>query len=238
MNKTPAETREFMKTFPSLVKGTEDEVIICVPFVDLADAIEFAKGTNVKVGAQNIHFEEKGAFTGEISPKMLKEIGTEYVIIGHSERRQYYAETDESVNKKIKAALNHELKPIVCVGETLEQREAGITKDFVTTQVKNAFEGLEKEDAKKIIIAYEPIWAIGTGKTASKEDANEVCGWIREEIRSLYGDIADEIIIQYGGSVKSSNAKELFSMPDIDGGLVGGASLDAEDFSKIVNYTE
>lgn len=238
MNKTPVETREFMKTFPSLVKDTEDEVIICVPFVDLADAIELAKGTNVKVGAQNVHFEEKGAFTGEISPKMLKEIGTEYVIIGHSERRQYYAETDESVNKKIKAALNHELKPIVCVGETLEQREAGITKDFVTTQVKNAFEGLEKEDAKKIIIAYEPIWAIGTGKTASKEDANEVCCWIREEIRSLYGDIADEIIIQYGGSVKSSNAKELFSMPDIDGGLVGGASLDAEDFSKIVNYTK
>lgn len=238
MNKTPVETREFMKTFPSLVKDTEDEVIICVPFVDLADAIELAKGTNVKVGAQNVHFEEKGAFTGEISPKMLKEIGTEYVIIGHSERRQYYAETDESVNKKIKAALNHDLKPIVCVGETLEQRETGITKDFVTTQVKNAFEGLEKEDAKKIIIAYEPIWAIGTGKTASKEDANEVCSWIREEIRSLYGDIADEIIIQYGGSVKSSNAKELFSMPDIDGGLVGGASLDAEDFSKIVNYTK
>ncbi len=238
MNKTPAETREFMKTFPSLVKDTEDEVIICVPFVDLADAIELAKGTNVKVGAQNIHFEEKGAFTGEISPKMLKEIGTEYVIIGHSERRQYYAETDESVNKKIKATLNHDLKPIVCVGETLEQREAGITKDFVTTQVKNAFEGLEKEEVKKIIIAYEPIWAIGTGKTASKEDANEVCSWIREEIRSLYGDIADEIIIQYGGSVKSSNAKELFSMPDIDGGLVGGASLDAEDFSKIVNYTK
>lgn len=238
MNKTPAETKEFMKIFPSLVKDTEDEVVICVPFVDLADAIELAKGTNVKVGAQNVHFEEKGAFTGEISPKMLKEIGTEYVIIGHSERRQYYAETDESVNKKIKAALNHELKPIVCVGETLEQRETGITKDFVTTQVKNAFEDLEKEDAKKIIIAYEPIWAIGTGKTASKEDANEVCSWIREEIRSLYGDIADEIIIQYGGSVKSSNAKELFSMPDIDGGLVGGASLDAEDFSKIVNYTK
>ena len=238
MNKTPAETKEFMKTFPSLVKDTEDEVVICVPFVDLADAIELAKGTNVKVGAQNIHFEEKGAFTGEISPKMLKEIGTEYVIIGHSERRQYYAETDESVNKKIKATLNHDLKPIVCVGETLEQREAGITKDFVTTQVKNAFEGLEKEEVKKIIIAYEPIWAIGTGKTASKEDANEVCSWIREEIRSLYGDIADEIIIQYGGSVKSSNAKELFSMPDIDGGLVGGASLDAEDFSKIVNYTK
>lgn len=238
MNKTPVETREFMKTFPSLVKDTEDEVIICVPFVDLADAIELAKGTNVKVGAQNVHFEEKGAFTGEISPKMLKEIGTEYVIIGHSERRQYYAETDESVNKKIKAALNHDLKPIVCVGETLSQREAGVTKDFVTTQTRLALEGLTEEQVKNTIIAYEPIWAIGTGKTASKEDANEVCSWIREEIRSLYGDIADEIIIQYGGSVKSSNAKELFSMPDIDGGLVGGASLDAEDFSKIVNYTK
>ena len=238
MNKTPVETREFMKTFPSLVKDTEDEVIICVPFVDLADAIELAKGTNVKVGAQNVHFEEKGAFTGEVSPKMLQDIGVEYVIIGHSERREYYNETDESVNKKIKAAFSHNLKPIVCVGETLSQREAGVTKDFVTTQTRLALEGLTEEQVKNTIIAYEPIWAIGTGKTASKEDANEVCSWIREEIRSLYGDIADEIIIQYGGSVKSSNAKELFSMPDIDGGLVGGASLDAEDFSKIVNYTK
>ena len=199
---------------------------------------QLTKGTNVRIGAQNVHFEEKGAFTGEVSPKMLQDIGVEYVIIGHSERREYYNETDESVNKKIKAAFSHNLKPIVCVGETLSQREAGVTKDFVTTQTRLALEGLTEEQVKNTIIAYEPIWAIGTGKTASKEDANEVCSWIREEIRSLYADIADEIIIQYGGSVKSSNAKELFSMPDIDGGLVGGASLDAEDFSKIVNYTK
>ena len=238
MNKSPLETEEFMKSFPSLVKDTENEVILCVPYVDLFIAMKMAKGTNVKIGAQNVHFEEKGAFTGEVSPKMLQDIGVEYVIIGHSERREYYNETDESVNKKIKSAFAHNLKPIVCVGETLEQREQGITKDFVTTQVRNAFYGLSSDEAKSIIIAYEPIWAIGTGKTASKEDANEVCKWIRDEIRSLYGSIADEIIIQYGGSVKSSNAKELFSMPDIDGGLVGGASLDAEDFSKIVNYTK
>lgn len=238
MNKSPLETEEFMKSFPSLVKDTENEVILCVPYVDLFIAMKMAKGTNVKIGAQNVHFEEKGAFTGEVSPKMLQDIGVEYVIIGHSERREYYNETDESVNKKIKAAFSHNLKPIVCVGETLSQREAGVTKDFVTTQTRLALEGLTEEQVKNTIIAYEPIWAIGTGKTASKEDANEVCSWIREEIRSLYGDIADEIIIQYGGSVKSSNAKELFSMPDIDGGLVGGASLDAEDFSKIVNYTK
>ena len=235
MNKSPLETEEFMKSFPSLVKDTENEVILCVPYVDLFIAMKMAKGTNVKIGAQNVHFEEKGAFTGEVSPKMLQDIGVEYVIIGHSERREYYNETDESVNKKIKAAFSHNLKPIVCVGETLSQREAGVTKDFVTTQTRLALEGLTEEQVKN---AYEPIWAIGTGKTASKEDANEVCSWIREEIRSLYADIADEIIIQYGGSVKSSNAKELFSMPDIDGGLVGGASLDAEDFSKIVNYTK
>lgn len=238
MNKSPLETEEFMKSFPSLVKDTENEVILCVPYVDLFIAMKMAKGTNVKIGAQNVHFEEKGAFTGEVSPKMLQDIGVEYVIIGHSERREYYNETDESVNKKIKAAFSHNLKPIVCVGETLSQREAGVTKDFVTTQTRLALEGLTEEQVKNTIIAYEPIWAIGTGKTASKEDANEVCSWIREEIRSLYADIADEIIIQYGGSVKSSNAKELFSMPDIDGGLVGGASLDAEDFSKIVNYTK
>ena len=238
MNKSPLETEEFMKSFPSLVKDTENEVILCVPYVDLFIAMKMAKGTNVKIGAQNVHFEDKGAFTGEVSPKMLEDIGVEYVIIGHSERREYYNETDESVNKKIKAAFSHNLKPIVCVGETLSQREAGVTKDFVTTQTRLALEGLTEEQVKNTIIAYEPIWAIGTGKTASSEDANEVCKWIRDEIRSLYGSIADEIIIQYGGSVKSSNAKELFSMPDIDGGLVGGASLDAEDFSKIVNYTK
>ena len=237
MNKSPSDVVDFMSTFPELVKDTENEVILCVPFIDLMEAIKLANGTNVKIGAQNVHFKDNGAYTGEVSPKMLKDIGVQYVIIGHSERRQYYNETDESVNLKLKAALAHGLKPIVCVGETLEQREAGITKEFVTNQVKLALKDIEKDKLKNIIIAYEPIWAIGTGKTASSEDANEVCKWIRDEIRNLHGSVADDIIIQYGGSVKSTNAKELFEMSDIDGGLVGGASLEPDEFSKIVNYT-
>jgi triosephosphate isomerase len=238
MNKSPVDVEMFMKKFPILVKDSDAEVVLCVPYVDLKTAIDLASGTNVKIGAQNMHYEEKGAFTGEISPKMLKDIGVEYVIIGHSERREYYNETDESVNKKLKAAFQYGLKPILCVGETLSQREDGITKSFVTTQVEKALEGLSNEQVSSMIIAYEPIWAIGTGKTASKEDANEVCGWIREKVRELYGDVADAIIIQYGGSVKSSNAKDLFGMSDIDGGLVGGASLDPEEFAKIVNYNK
>ena len=236
MNKSPKDVEEFMEKFPSLVSDTENEVILCVPFIDLCKAVKLSKGTNVKIGAQNMHFKDSGAYTGEISPKMFNDLNVEYVIIGHSERREYFNETDETVNLKIKAALTHDLKPIVCVGETLEQREAGITKDFVTGQVRNALKEITEDELKKIIIAYEPIWAIGTGKTASKEDANEVCKWIREELRALYGDVADEIIIQYGGSVKSSNAKDLFEMSDIDGGLVGGASLEPEEFSKIVKY--
>ncbi len=236
MNKSPKDVEEFMEKFPGLVSDTENEVILCVPFIDLCKAVKLSKGTNVKIGAQNMHFKDNGAYTGEISPKMLNDLNVEYVIIGHSERREYFNETDETVNLKIKAALTHDLKPIVCVGETLEQREAGITKDFVTGQVRNALKEITEDELKKIIIAYEPIWAIGTGKTASKEDANEVCKWIREELRALYGDVADEIIIQYGGSVKSSNAKDLFEMSDIDGGLVGGASLEPEEFSKIVKY--
>ena len=238
MNKSPVDVEMFMKKFPILVKDSDAEVVLCVPYVDLKTAIDLASGTNVKIGAQNMHYEEKGAFTGEISPKMLKDIGVEYVIIGHSERREYYNETDESVNKKLKAAFQYGLKPILCVGETLSQREDGITKVFVTTQVEKALEGLSNEQVSSMIIAYEPIWAIGTGKTASKEDANEVCGWIREKVRELYGDVADAIIIQYGGSAKSSNAKDLFGMSDIDGGLVGGASLDSEEFAKIVNYNK
>lgn len=238
MNKSPVDVEMFIKKFPILVKDSDAEVVLCVPYVDLKTAIDLASGTNVKIGAQNMHYEEKGAFTGEISPKMLKDIGVEYVIIGHSERREYYNETDESVNKKLKAAFQYGLKPILCVGETLSQREDGITKSFVTTQVEKALEGLSNEQVSSMIIAYEPIWAIGTGKTASKEDANEVCGWIREKVRELYGDVADAIIIQYGGSVKSSNAKDLFGMSDIDGGLVGGASLDPEEFAKIVNYNK
>ena len=232
MNKSPKDVEEFMERFPGLVSDTENEVILCVPFIDLCKAVKLSKGTNVKIGAQNMHFKDSGAYTGEISPKMLNDLNVEYVIIGHSERREYFNETDETVNLKIKAALTHDLKPIVCVGETLEQREAGITKEFVTGQVRNALKEITEDELKKIIIAYEPIWAIGTGKTASKEDANEVCKWIRE----LYGDVADEIIIQYGGSVKSSKAKDLFEMSDIDGGLVGGASLEPEEFSKIVKY--
>ncbi len=237
MNMLPNEAMACIEQLASLVKDTENEVILCVPYTDLFYSLLTAQGTNIKIGAQNMHFEEKGAFTGEVSGPMLKCIGVEYVIIGHSERRQYFAETDETVNKKIKAALANELKPIVCVGETLEQRESGKAEEVFTTQTRKAFEGLSAEDAKKVIIAYEPIWAIGTGKTATSEDANNSVKAIRNEIRNLYGDeVADEIIIQYGGSVKSSNAKELFTTSDIDGGLVGGASLKADEFAKIVNY--
>ena len=237
MNMLPNEAMACIEALAPAVKDTENEVILCVPYTDLFYSLLTAQGTNIKIGAQNMHFEENGAFTGEVSGPMLKCIGVEYVIIGHSERRQYFAETDETVNKKIKAALVNELKPIVCVGETLEQRESGKAEEVFTTQTRKAFEGLSAEDAKKVIIAYEPIWAIGTGKTATSEDANNSVKAIRNEIRSLYGDeVADEIIIQYGGSVKSSNAKELFTTSDIDGGLVGGASLKAEEFAKIVNY--
>lgn len=236
MNKTPTETAEFIENIKGLVKDTKHDIILCVPFVDLITALDLTKDSNIKIGAQNVHYKESGAYTGEISAKMLKSMGVEYVIIGHSERRAYYNETDESVNLKIKASLENGLKPIVCVGESLKQREAGVTKDFVTSQIDNALKDIEVDALKNIIIAYEPIWAIGTGKTASSEDANEVCKWIRDEIRSKYGNVAEEIIIQYGGSVKSGNCNELFSMSDIDGGLVGGASLEIEEFSKIINY--
>ena len=196
-----------------------------------------AQGTNIKIGAQNMHWEEKGAYTGEVSGKMLKSIQVEYVIIGHSERRQYFAETDETVNKKIKAALQNELKPIVCVGETLEQREAGEAQNIIKTQTKLALAGLSKQQMQNVMIAYEPIWAIGTGKTATSNDANEVIKAIRKQISELYGEeVAQNTIILYGGSVKPENSKELFSTSDIDGGLVGGASLNVEDFEKIINY--
>ena len=237
MNMLPNETINFIEQFAPLVKDTKNEVILCVPFTDLFYALLHVQGTNIKIGAQNMHWEEKGAYTGEVSAQMLKSIGTEYVIIGHSERRQYFAETDETVNKKIKSALAVGLKPIVCVGETLEQRENGKTEEIVTNQVEKAFEGLNLEDLSKIIIAYEPIWAIGTGKTATKEEANETIAQIRKKIAKMYSQKeADEIIIQYGGSVKASNAKELFEMSDIDGGLVGGASLKPDEFSKIVDF--
>lgn len=237
MNMLPDETMKFIEEFSPLVKDTENEVILCVPYTDLFYALLTAQGTNIKIGAQNMHFEEKGAYTGEVSPQMLKAINVEYVIIGHSERRQYYNETDETVNKKIKASFNVGLKPIVCVGETLEERETGKTVEIITNQTRLALDGLTNEQVENTIIAYEPIWAIGTGKTATSEDANNSIKEIRNKIAEIYGqNTASRVIIQYGGSVKSSNAKELFTTSDIDGGLVGGASLKAEEFSKIVNF--
>ncbi len=234
MNMLPNEAIEFMNTLAPMVKDTKNEVIICAPFTDLFYTILSAQQTNIHVGAQNMHWEESGAYTGEVSPNMLKCINTEYVIIGHSERRQYFNETDETVNKKVKAALEHGLKPIVCVGETLEQREAGQTVDLITGQVAKGLAGLTAEDLDNVIIAYEPIWAIGTGKTATNEEANEAIKEIRNKIREEFN--TDDITILYGGSCNDKNAKELFSMSDIDGGLVGGASLKAEQFEKIVNF--
>ena len=239
MNMLPNEAIDYIQAFEPMVKNAKSEVILCVPYTDLFYCISIAQGTNIKIGAQNMHFAESGAYTGEVSPKMLKSIGVEYVIIGHSERRQYYNETDETVNKKIKSAFENDLKPIVCVGETLEEREQGKTEEIITSQTRLALEGLSKEQVKNTIIAYEPIWAIGTGKTATSEDANNSIKSIREEIKKLYGEeVSSEVIIQYGGSVKASNAKELFETSDIDGGLVGGASLKPEEFNKIVNYEE
>ena len=237
MNKLPNETLSFIEELIPLVKDTKNEVVLCVPYIDLFYALLAVQNTNIKIGAQNVHFAESGAYTGEISADMLKSIGVEYVIIGHSERRQYFAETDETVNKKVKAAHKYELKPIVCVGETLEQKEAGETTEVITSQTRLALEGLSKEQVEGTIIAYEPIWAIGTGKTATSEDANNSIKEIRKEIAKNYGqEVADRVIIQYGGSVKSGSAKELFTTSDIDGGLVGGASLKADEFAKIVNF--
>jgi len=239
MNMLPNEAIDFIQGLEQKVKGTEHEVVLCVPYTDIFYSVLNAQGTNIKIGAQNMHWEEKGAYTGEVSAEMLKAVGVEYVIIGHSERRQYFAETDETVNKKLKKALAVGLKPIVCVGETLEQREQGITMQVITSQTEKALEGLEASDVEKVIVAYEPIWAIGTGKTATKEDANDAVKQIREKIAEKYGqNTANGVIIQYGGSVKASNAKELFEMSDIDGGLVGGASLKVEEFSNIVNYNK
>lgn len=237
MNMLPGEAIEFINELTPLVKDTENEVILCVPYTDLFYSLLAAQNTNIKIGAQNMHFEESGAYTGEVSGKMLKAINVEYVIIGHSERREYFNETDETVNKKVKAAFKYGLKPIVCVGETLEQREAGKAVDIITKQTELALDGLTNEQVENTIIAYEPIWAIGTGRTATSEDANNSIKEIRNKIEKIYGqETASRVIIQYGGSVKSENSKELFAMSDIDGGLVGGASLKAEEFSKIVNY--
>lgn len=237
MNMLPNEAIKFIEDITPLIKDTENEVVLCVPYTDLFYSLLTAQNTNIKIGAQNMHFKEKGAYTGEISGKMLKSINVEYVIIGHSERRAYFEETDETVNKKIKAAFENGLKPIVCVGESLEQKENGKTREIITTQTKLALEGLTGTQVENLVIAYEPIWAIGTGKTATAEDANNSIKSIRQEIAKNYGEqTADKVIIQYGGSVKSSNAKELFSMSDIDGALVGGASLEPQEFAKIINY--
>ena len=236
MNKTPAETTALINELKPLVAGSNNKCIVCVPYTNLANALEAVKGTEIGVGAQNMYFEESGAYTGEIAPSMLTEMGVKYVIIGHSERRQYFNETDETVNKKVLKAFEHGLTPIICVGESLEQREQGITFELVALQTKIALLGLTEDQVKKCIIAYEPIWAIGTGKTATSEQAQEVCAKIRETVASVYGDAAaEEIIIQYGGSVNAANSAELFAKADIDGGLVGGASLKANDFSVIVN---
>ena len=237
MNMLPDAAIRFIDELTPLVKNTENEVVLCVPYTDLFYSLLAAQNTNIKIGAQNMHWEESGAYTGEVSGKMLKSIGVEYVIIGHSERRQYFAETDETVNKKLHAAFKYGLKPIVCVGETLEEREAGKAEEIITSQTEKALEGLTDTQVENTIIAYEPIWAIGTGKTATKEDANDAIKSIRNKISNIYGQmVAERVIIQYGGSVKSSNAKELFTMSDIDGGLVGGASLKSDEFAKIVNY--
>ncbi len=236
MNKTPTEAIALIETLKPLVATEDADVVFCVPAIDLIPAVEAVKGTNIAIGAENMYFEESGAFTGEISPSMLTDVGVKYVIIGHSERREYFAETDETVNKKVKKAFEHGITPIICCGESLTQREQGITIDWIRQQIKIAFLEVTAEQASKAVIAYEPIWAIGTGKVATTEQAQEVCAAIRGCIAEIYDDAtAAAIRIQYGGSVSAASAPELFAQPDIDGGLVGGASL-KEDFGKIVNY--
>ncbi|MGP1361112.1 MAG: triose-phosphate isomerase [Candidatus Fimenecus sp.] len=235
MNKTPAEAKELISELKPLVADASCDVVICVPYIDLFTALEETKGTNIKVGAENCHWAESGAFTGEVSAKMLKSIGVDYTVIGHSERRQYFGETDETVQKRVRAALDNDITVILCVGETLIQREQGITRETVALQTKVALQGVSAAEMKKIIIAYEPVWAIGTGKTATAEQANEVNKAIREVVEQLYSkEIAESTTIQYGGSMNAKNADELVAQPDVDGGLIGGASLKAEDFSIIV----
>ena len=237
MNMTPAEAKELVSALVLLVKDAACDVVICPPFVDICAVKPLIEGTNIRLGAQNVHWAAKGAFTGEISADMLKAHGVEFAIIGHSERRQYFGETDATVNQRAKAAIAAGITPIICVGESLEQRESGVTDAIVTGQTKAALEGIDAADVQKLVIAYEPIWAIGTGKTATKEDANATIGVIRGAVREVFGaETADAVRIQYGGSMNPKNATELMSMPEIDGGLIGGASLKAEDFSKVVNY--
>ena len=238
MNMTPSEAVELVNTLKPLVANDEVDVVFCVPAIDIIPAMEAAKGTNIQIGAENMYFEEKGAFTGEISPNMLVDAGVKYVIIGHSERREYFAETDETVNKKVLKAFEHGLTPIICCGESLTQREQGITIDWIRQQIKIAFLNVTADQAKTAVIAYEPLWAIGTGKVATTEQAEEVCAAIRQCIGEIYDEATAEAIrIQYGGSVSAASAPELFAQADIDGGLVGGASL-KPDFGQIVNYNK
>lgn len=235
MNKTPAEAAALINEMKPLVADAECDVVLCVPYVDLQSAQEAASGSNIKIGAENVHWEKSGAFTGEVSAPMLKAMGVEYVITGHSERRTYFGDTDVTVQKRTRAALDEGLKVILCVGEYLEQREQGITNEVVALQTKVALGGVSAEELKRVIIAYEPVWAIGTGRTATAEQANEVNHVIREVIADLYGrEAADAFVVQYGGSMNAGNAKELLSMEDVDGGLIGGASLKAADFATIV----
>ena len=237
MNNTKAQTYALLNDLVPLVKDAEAEVVICVPYTSIWATGDAIKGTNIHLGAENVHWAEKGAFTGEISADMLKEQGVEYVIIGHSERRQYFGETDQTVNMRVKAALAHGLKPIICVGETLEEREGGKVEEVLVRQTTEAFKDIDKDELKNIVIAYEPVWAIGTGKTATAQDANDTIAIIRGTIAKLYCEkCADGIRIQYGGSMNPKNAKELMAMPQIDGGLIGGASLKAVDFSQVVKY--
>lgn len=237
MNNTIAETKNLLNELKPLVKDSKVEVAVCVPYTDLYIASELLKGSNIKLGAENVHWADKGAFTGEISADMLKELNVEYVIIGHSERRQYFGETDETVNKRAKQALLKNLKPIICVGESLEERETNKVEAVIVKQTTEALKDISVEDMKNVVIAYEPIWAIGTGKTATSKEANDTIKIVRDTVSKLYGQtIAESLRIQYGGSMKPENVKELMSMPEIDGGLIGGASLKAIDFSKIVNY--
>lgn len=235
MNKTPIEAAELINEMKPLVKDADCDVLLCVPYVDLQYAIDATKGSNIKIGAENVHWAESGAFTGEISANMLKAIGIEYVIIGHSERRQYFGETNDTVALRVRAALDAGLKVILCVGETLEEREKNITFEVISTQTKIALASVSEEELKDVIIAYEPVWAIGTGKTATSEQANEVNNYIRGLIAELYSiEAANAFVVQYGGSMNPSNAAELLAQDDIDGGLIGGASLKSADFAKIV----
>ena len=236
MNKTPSEARELVSALVPLVQDAKCDVVVCTPAVDFAAVSEVIKGTNIKLGAENMHWKESGAYTGELSAAMLKESGVEYVILGHSERRQYFGETDATVNQRVLAAVKAGLTPIICVGEQKEEREAGYTNALVTYQTQIALSGLTADEVKNVVIAYEPVWAIGTGLTATDEQANETIGVIREAVRAAYGDAADDVRIQYGGSMNPKNCKGLMAQPEIDGGLIGGASLKAEDFSKVVHF--